>query len=68
MEIPVPASVKKSKAFVQRVRIHLEAPISAACYEFAIYKELKHTLQQSYTGSDLAQWWSQAQAGRVFEL
>ena len=50
MEISVPASVIKS-AFVQRVRIQSKLQIPAACDEFVIYKELKHTLQHSYGGS-----------------
>jgi hypothetical protein len=56
IEMSLPAkprlpSVVQSDSIIQRVRIHSEFQIPAACDAFMIYKELKHTLQDSYSGS-----------------
>jgi hypothetical protein len=50
MSLAVPArpSVIKSEKFIERVKIHSELQIPAACDEFLIYNELKHTLQETY--------------------
>ena len=48
MSVPTLPSFPMSSSLIQRVRIHSELQIPAGCDSIAIYKSLKHTLQDSY--------------------
>ena len=51
MSVPARPSVVQSESVIERVRIHSEFQIPAACDAILIYKVIKHTLHNSYSAS-----------------
>jgi hypothetical protein len=49
--LPLASDPARSRSLIQKVRIHSELQIPTGCDSIAIYKSLKHTLQDTYRSS-----------------